>query len=202
MGFFGHASFGEGILVGFFFFCGFLPFVLFCLVCCFLFCFVFSIDYATEVQDMLSLQWCLDGTLYYIAHCNCEAGWVRVDKLWPFKIVVGDLTDVPTLIFYIALDLGITKHFCCFLINLLLLATFFFCWSMCWQNYFKKTVDRNINPHWTGNLIGHHSYTQALWQVYIMITSWLACGGLTPSVLHIGVFFWCSLGRWRPYLTD
>lgn len=80
-GFFGHASFGEGILVGFFFFCGFLPFVLFCLVCCFLFCFVFSIDYATEVQDMLSLQWCLDGTLYYIAHCNCEAGWVRVDKL-------------------------------------------------------------------------------------------------------------------------
>lgn len=71
-----------GVFCGWFgFFCGFLPFVLFCLVCCFLFCFVFSIDYATEVQDMLSLQWCLDGTLYYIAHCNCEAGWVRVDKL-------------------------------------------------------------------------------------------------------------------------
>lgn len=74
---------------------------------------------------MLSLQWCLDGTSYYVAHFNCEASWVRVDKLCPFKIAVaGELIDVPTFIFYIALNLGITMPFCCFLVNLLLLATF------------------------------------------------------------------------------
>lgn len=60
---------------------------------------------------MLPLQWCLDGTLFYVAHYSCEASWVREYKPSPFKIVVVELIDLLTLIFYIALNLGITKHF-------------------------------------------------------------------------------------------
>lgn len=74
---------------------------------------------------MLPLQWSLDGTLYYVAHYNCEASCIRVDQLCLFKIIVfGKLIDLPT--FSIDLNLGIAMHFCCFLINLLLMARFFF----------------------------------------------------------------------------
>lgn len=146
-GFFGHASFGKGLLVGFFCFEFVLSLVFFFPL----------IAYATEVQNMFPLQWCLDGTLYYEAHYSCDTTWVSEDKPCPFKIVVfGELIHLLTLIFYKALGLGITKHFWCFLINLLLLVTFFcFCWSLCSKNYCKKTVWININPHWTGNLPGH-----------------------------------------------